>query len=93
MATRKPRCAKRCGGAGSSRGTTSARKKSAAARIGGGTHEARIRKRSPETLRLRGVEPSITVSDLERLQTLEGASISPLVIHRDGVREARLPRS
>jgi len=60
MATRKPQRAKRAAETARPRPKKTAAKKSAAARA------VERRKRSPETLRLRTFQPSLTVNDLER---------------------------
>jgi catechol 2,3-dioxygenase-like lactoylglutathione lyase family enzyme len=60
MATRKPRSAKRTAPAARPRRRKTADRKGAAAR------QLDRRTRDPETLRLRSLEPSFTVDDLER---------------------------
>jgi lactoylglutathione lyase len=69
MATRKPRRVKRAPARAASRGKKKAAAKSAATRrtpAAAATPARERRRQEPETLRLRGIEPGITVSDLDR---------------------------
>jgi catechol 2,3-dioxygenase-like lactoylglutathione lyase family enzyme len=65
MATRKPRRPKQAAPVRSrAKKKSAAGKRSASTRAASTTRERR--KQAPETLRLRGIEPSITVSDIDR---------------------------